>query len=301
MGHHRAAHHGRVRTDPAWHLRPGRPARASQALSSLARAAARHRTTLLPSTRPYLGDYATAIAARLPGTWTATIEVYAHPVWQEDLVPVLWDSGKLTRAVQTSRIHYGVLLTNDAGTDLLLTERPGSTREYLLGAFHRDGFDVITDDPHAPTAVVLPGDATRAAAVVAGHFLPAYERAVHQRLLASVEEGNAQIDELHAAWMAMDVSGRASDGTLLDPALLSELADQYLQESSREFRLLHPFAAQLLDRLHPAAAAGSEDAAALDRLRGLRQARATVPPAPTPPALTAVSRPALPPGPSRSR
>ncbi|MFD9793337.1 hypothetical protein ACFWXK_20585 [Streptomyces sp. NPDC059070] len=305
-----------------------------QVLPALAHAAARHRTTLLPHARPYLGDYASAVAARLPGTWTATIEVYAHPVWQEDLVPVLWDSGELARTVQQSRIPYAALLSNDAGTSLLLTEHPRSTRQYLLGAFASDGFDDNSDDPHAPAAVALPGDAAQAAAVVAGQFLPAYERAVHQRLLATVEKAHARLDELHAAWLAMDTSGRASDGTPAHPALLAELTHQYLAESAREFRLLRPFATQLLNRLHTAESA---DAVALDRLRGLlsvgpssrsapprlpaasaeeevrrwradapvllRQARAATPPATPAPASvgTAVSRPALPPGPSRSR
>ncbi|MFD5747452.1 hypothetical protein [Streptomyces sp. NPDC127033] len=38
------------------------------------------------SPRRYLGDIADHIAEQLPGTWMASVTVYSHPVWQEDLV-----------------------------------------------------------------------------------------------------------------------------------------------------------------------------------------------------------------------
>ncbi|WP_369174474.1 hypothetical protein AB5J49_43990 [Streptomyces sp. R28] len=45
--------------------------------------------TTSPRPRPYLGDIGTEIAARLPGTWSAELEIYSHPLWQEDLWPML--------------------------------------------------------------------------------------------------------------------------------------------------------------------------------------------------------------------
>lgn len=263
---------------------------AAPILRALADTARRHRVHLFGGPRPYLGDYAAALADGLPGEWTVKVEVYAHPVWQEDLVPLLWDSGELIDSVEHIRIPYAAQLTNGTGIGLLLVERPGSADEYLLGAFASVTFDDNYADPHAPSSVVLPSDAAHAADLVTGTFLPAYEQAVHERLLAAVEAAHGRLEELHATWTAIQNSGRYGDGTLLDPATLGHTEQQYLEESSVEWRRLRPHAAQLLSRVLPVA--GAEDFGALDRLHQLLHPDAAVstwPAAPSSPA-------ALPPG-----
>ncbi|MFJ9789408.1 hypothetical protein [Streptomyces globosus] len=236
-------------------------------LRALADTARRHRVLLFGGARPYLGDYATALTNGLPGTWTVKIEVYAHPVWQEDLVPLLWDAGELIDSVVHSRISYAAQLTNGAGTELLLVERPGSADEYLLGAFASGTFDDNYAEPHAPSSVVLPSDAAHAAGLVTGAFLPAYEQAVHERLLTAVEAAHGRLEELLAEWTAIQQSGRYSNGSRLDPATLGHTEQQYLEESSVEWRRLRPHAAELLSRVHPVA--GAEDSASLGRLHQL--------------------------------
>ncbi len=263
---------------------------AAPILRALADTARRHRVHLFGGPRPYLGDYATALADALPGTWTVKVEVYAHPLWQEDLVPLLWDAGELIDCVEHVRIPYAAQLTNGAGTKLLLVERPGSAHEYLLGAFASGTFDDNYADPHAPTSVVLPSEAAHAASLVAGRFLPAYELAVHERLLAAVEVAHGRLEELHATWTAIQQSGRYSDGTLLDPATLGHTEQQYLEESSAEWRRLRPHAAELLTRMRPVT--GAEDSASLDRLHQLLHPGAASSTWPAP----ASSRAALPPG-----
>ncbi|MFG2294654.1 hypothetical protein [Streptomyces sp. NPDC048603] len=242
---------------------------AAPILLALADTARRHRVHLFGGPRPYLGDYAAALANGVPGEWTVKVEVYAHPVWQEDLVPLLWDAGELIASVEHARIPYGAELTSSAGIELLLVERPGSAHEYLLGSFASTPFDDNYADPHAPRAVVLPSDTARAASLVTGTFLPAYEQAVHERLLAAVEAGQARLEELHGTWAVIDASGRYTDGTPLDQPTLSHIADQYLVESAREFRHLRPHAAQLLNRIDAVTGMPPEDAAALARLRKL--------------------------------
>ncbi|THA40959.1 hypothetical protein [Streptomyces sp. A1547] len=263
---------------------------AAPILRALADTARRHRVHLFGGPRPYLGDYATALADALPGTWTVKVEVYAHPLWQEDLVPLLWDAGELVDCVEHVRIPYAAQLTSGAGAELLLVERPGSAHEYLLGAFASGTFDDNYADPHAPTSVVLPPDAAHAASLVAGRFLPAYELAVHERLLAAVEVAHGRLEELHATWTAIQQSGRYNDGTLLDPATLGHTEQQYLEESSAEWRRLRPHTAELLTRISPVA--GAEDAASLDRLHQLLHTGADSSTWPAP----ASSRAALPPG-----
>ncbi|MET9430007.1 hypothetical protein [Streptomyces sp. NPDC003036] len=85
---------------------------------------------------------------------------------------------------------------------------------------------------------------------MATEFLPAYERALHERLLAAVEAGHARLEEI-----------RASGG--------SDLARHYAEESTTIFRRLRPHAAELLARTRSAVVAGPEDSVVLDRLHGL--------------------------------
>lgn len=259
-------------------------------LLALAENARRHRVHLFGGARPYLGDYATALADGLPGGWTVKVEVYAHPVWQEDLLPLLWDSGELIGAVEHSRIPYAANLTNGAGIELLLIERPGSAHEYLLGCFASTPFDDNYADPHAPSSVVLPSEAAHAAGLVTGTFLPSYERAVHERLLAAVEAAHGRLEELYAGRTAIQQSGRYSDGTRLGPATLGHTEQQYLEESSVEWRRLRPHAAELLSRVRPVS--GAEDSAFLDRLHQLLHPDAAEPSWPAAPSSPA----ALPPG-----
>ncbi|MCX5302865.1 hypothetical protein OG304_05305 [Streptomyces sp. NBC_00160] len=263
---------------------------AAPILRALADTARRHRVHLFGGPRTYLGDYAAALADGLPGEWTVKVEVYAHPVWQADLVPLLWDAGELIDSVEHIRIPYAAQITNGAGIELLLVERPGSADEYLLGAFASATFDDNYADPHAPRSVVLPSDAAHAAGLVTGTFLPAYEQAIHERLLAAVEAAHGRLEELLAAWTAIEQSGRYSDGTLLDPATLGHTEQQYLEESSVEWRRLRPHAAELLSRVRPVA--GAEDSAALDRLHQLLHPDAASSTWPSP----ASSPAALPPG-----
>ncbi|MCX5308975.1 hypothetical protein OG304_36960 [Streptomyces sp. NBC_00160] len=259
-------------------------------LLALAENARRHRVLLFGGARPYLGDYATALADGLPGTWTVKVEVYAHPVWQEDLVPLLWDAGELIDSVEHGRIPYAAQLTNGAGIELLLVERLGSAHEYLLGAFASTSFDDNYADPHAPRSVVLPSEASHAAGLVTGTFLPAYEQAVHERLLVAVEAAHGRVEELHVEWTSIQQSSLYSDGTRLDPAALGHTEQQYLEESSVEWRRVRPQAAELLSRVRPVS--GSEDSASLDRLHQLLHPDAAEPSWPAAPSSPA----ALPPG-----
>ncbi|MFD6874274.1 MULTISPECIES: hypothetical protein [unclassified Streptomyces] len=114
---------------------------------------------------------------------------------------------------------------------------------------------------------MLPSEAAHAAGPVAGTFLPAYELAVHDRLLAAVEAAHGRLEELHATWTAIQRSGRYSDGIRLDPATLGHTEQQYLEGGSVEWSRLRPHAADLLSPMRPVA--GAENSASLDRLHQL--------------------------------
>jgi hypothetical protein len=183
-------------------------------VADLVRSAETHGVQVTTSSRRFIGDAARDIARVLPGQWDTQVEQYCHPVWQEDLVPHLWDSGELGRAVQSERIPYAATLTDTAsGTTLLLIERPGRQLHYLVGAFAPEPFGEGYGDPHAPRSIVLPPFPGRAAQEITGRYLPAYDRAVHARRIATVAGALDRIRTEHDTWAAMVASGRYSDAT----------------------------------------------------------------------------------------
>ncbi|MEU1376885.1 hypothetical protein ABZ442_24960 [Streptomyces triculaminicus] len=98
------------RQDGTYALPVEDPQAAQATMVELLRAADRHQSVVKMSGRPFIGDVAEGIAAQLPGRWSVTVDAYSHPVWQEDLVPLLWDAGELAQAVQNARIACAAVL-----------------------------------------------------------------------------------------------------------------------------------------------------------------------------------------------
>ncbi|MFD5972793.1 hypothetical protein [Streptomyces bacillaris] len=250
--------------DGVWHL----PADGTQTtVVDLVTCAKRHRTSVHTSSRRYIGDAARDLARLLPGQWHASVEIYAHPAWQEDLVPWIWDSGELGRAFQSERIPYAAVLTDAAqGTTLLFVERPGHHLGYLVGAFSPEGLEGGYGDPHAPPSIVLPPFPGRAAQALTDRYLPAYEQAVHARQTAAIAGVLADIRSEHDAWQAMNASGSYSDATPLSAAALGASTELFLDHAWRRFLTVVDHAPTLLDRCRPANSPWPDDASALSRL-----------------------------------
>ncbi|MFJ6898143.1 hypothetical protein [Streptomyces hokutonensis] len=264
--------------------------------------ARRHRATLQVSSRPYLGDIAEQIAARLPGRWTAQVEIYSNPLWQEDLLPYLWDRGELAQSVKDRRVPYAAKLDSDTGIELLLAEHgPDPEHGYLLGALVFEEFEDSYDNPHAPATVTLPAEPVSAAQVINGTFLPAYHRALHHRrtdaVLAALDTLRAEYDTLRT----MGGSGHFSDGMpLRSPTVVREATKSFAERVWLEFLpvLTHapgvvanctttvahrPADADVVRRLHDALTSCAPAMKAWqDRLRDLRLQphRALEPPGP---------------------
>jgi hypothetical protein len=252
--------------DWVYHL-PNADEDASRAtVADLVRHATAHGVEVTTSSQRFIGDTARDIARLLPGQWDARIELYSHPVWQEDLVPWLWDSGELARVVQNERIPYAATLADTAGTTLLLVERPGHQLDYLVGAFAPEPFEEGYGDPHAPRSIALSPFAGRAARTVADRFLPAYERAIHARRTATVAEALDRIRTEHDAWAAIVASGRYSAAPPLGATALGEAAETFLNRAWAEFLTVIQHAPALLDRCRPAATSWPEDARVLAQL-----------------------------------
>ncbi|MFD5478583.1 hypothetical protein [Streptomyces hawaiiensis] len=250
--------------DGVWHL----PADGSGAtVVDLVTYAKRHRTSVHTSSRRFIGDAARDLARLLPGQWHATVEIYSHPAWQTDLVPWIWDSGELGRALQTDRVPYAATLTDRMqGTTLLFIERPGRQLDYLVGAFAPEGLEERYGDPHAPHSIVLPPFPGRAAQAVPDRYLPAYEQAVHARRTAAIAAVLGAIRSEHDTWQAMIASDRYSDATPLSAAALGSGTEEFLDHAWRRFLTVVDHAPTLIDRCRPASSPWPEDAAALSRL-----------------------------------
>ncbi|MER7684468.1 hypothetical protein [Streptomyces sp. NPDC097610] len=229
--------------------------------------AKRHRTRAHTSSRRFIGDAARDLAYLLPGQWHASVEIYSHPAWQENLVPWIWDSGELGRAVQSERIPYAALLTDMVqGTTLLFIERPGRQLDYLVGAFSPEGLEEGYGDLHAPRSIVLPQFPRRAAQALTDRYLPTYEQAVHARQTTAIAAVLGDIRSEHDTWQAMNASGRYSDATPMSAAALGAATELFLDHAWRRFLTVVDHAPTLLDRCRPASSPWPQDAAALSRL-----------------------------------
>ncbi|WP_215449447.1 hypothetical protein, partial [Streptomyces sp. ATCC 21386] len=248
-----------TKRDDGSYSTPGPDVRAAAA--RLLPLAHRHHATVDVSSRPFLGDIADRIAELLPRKWTAKVEIYAHPVWQGDLLPWLWDRGELVRTVEDQRVPYAATLTSDTGVELLLAARGEDPRRgYLVGALasHLE-FGNSYANPYAPSSIVLPSQPDLAAEAITDAFLPAYHRALHARRLDAVitalDELRAEYDDMTAIWS----SGRSSDGTLLDGQRLREANRAFAERAWRTFRPVLTHAPSLLQQCGAMVADGSAD------------------------------------------
>ncbi|MGW4229584.1 hypothetical protein ACWEF9_09950 [Streptomyces sp. NPDC004980] len=244
------------------------PQAARRTASALVHHAHAHGATITTSTRPYLGDFGAEIAARLPGTWSAELEIYSHPLWQEDLWPMLWEAGEMYRALEDHRIPFASVLKNGSGTELLLIERPGHRSGYLLGALTDREQEDPHDDPTTPHSIVLPADPGLAARAVADTFLPAHRRALHHQDLNNVLRALERIREEHQTLQVIKESGRYSDGVpLRDSRLIAGMERDFADHAWLSYRAVLEHAPLLLTRCRPDATPWPEDTAALTRLR----------------------------------
>ncbi|MFE5934222.1 hypothetical protein ACFQ69_02490 [Streptomyces sp. NPDC056470] len=237
------------------------------AVADLLLSAERHRTNVTVSSRRFIGDVARDIARLLPGRWDTTVEIYAHPVWQGDLVPWLWDSGELSRAVQTSRVPYAATLTDsESGTALLLVERPSHQLDYLVGAFAPMPLNDGYGDEHAPRDIVLPSSPGRAAQAISDRLLPAYERAVNARRAATVASALSRIRAKLDTWKAALATTGYGDANPIAIDQVGETTAEFLEDAWLEFLTVLDLAPGLLDQCRPADSPWPEDAEALGHL-----------------------------------
>lgn len=218
------------------------PDAARQALTTLTHLAADRHITLTASSRVWLGDTTTRIAALLPGTWQSRIEIYAMPNWQQDLTNCLWDDGGLITAVRNERIPYAAVLIDHRGTELLVVDKPGSEDEILVGVLAPNGLDgPFADDPASPRSITTRTDPALAAQAISIRLLPARQRAVYQRRLQEVQDRLAHARSTEIARVLVRSCWPPDDGTGIGATILGQLEHAHHEALWDDFRsfLLH--------------------------------------------------------------
>ncbi|MFJ9900719.1 hypothetical protein ACIQPR_46085 [Streptomyces sp. NPDC091280] len=131
----------------------------------------------MPTPHDELSAFATALADRLPGTWSS-----ASPQVDDDscsLMRRVWDNGHILWAAgYTSMLH--ILLDGPDRQQLCVFKRPvGRGGEFLVTPMTPTGFRVHqVAHVEEPNGIVVPGDPLRAAVDVARRVLPRYQAAM---------------------------------------------------------------------------------------------------------------------------
>ncbi|MFJ7997494.1 hypothetical protein ACIQ7D_10160 [Streptomyces sp. NPDC096310] len=252
------------RANGTYLLPPSPAGEARTTVKNLIRTAELLQITVATSSRRYLGDIADSLAEQLPGTWEASVSVYSHPVWQEDLAACLWDSGELMNAVTAERILYGATLVSSEGIELLLIDRPGHPAGYVVGALSFAGFDNSHEDACAPDSFVA--EESDLAAGLTERFLPAYQQALRARRTIHVASALDRIRTRYRAWEAMVASTRYSNATPVDIDALGVRTEEFLNSAWRDFLTVLDHGPTLLEQYPHATTRHPENAGTLARL-----------------------------------
>ncbi|MEU1821328.1 hypothetical protein ABZ502_02580 [Streptomyces abikoensis] len=143
--------------------------------------------------RADLSAFATALAERLPGTWTS--QYHAHAAYR-DQFPIaedLWDMGHANWAVSEFVLDHAAVLTGPNGMRLYAIDRPFKQREFIVATLAPPGLEGhLFHGVQEPNGITVGTDPVRAAATVCRRLLPRYEEALaHVRRKAAEEQAAA--------------------------------------------------------------------------------------------------------------
>ncbi|MFE7318264.1 hypothetical protein ACFU7T_34985 [Streptomyces sp. NPDC057555] len=192
----------------------------------------------LSSHRPQEGAdlalFAEALAARLPGSWTAVTHDHTANPLAFPLSGRVWDNGHLSRAYARTILRQDAVLTSDRGSELVVVDRPRRRHEFLVATLAPRGINV-TDAVEAPDGVVVSADPARAASTVADRLIPRYAQAVHQARIEHLAVALAAGEHVLAEWDAVSNSLCDADHWPLD--------DRYgLRQQQRDSEMWAQFA-----------------------------------------------------------
>ncbi|MFD5765355.1 hypothetical protein ACFWIN_05985 [Streptomyces sp. NPDC127049] len=159
---------------------------------------------LTPSSDRYIGDFALDVTEHLPGHWTARVENYSLPLWQEDLAAWLWGAGTINHTLARHRVRQAAILQRDDGTEFAVLKDP-RLDVYHVGALQPRHFPGPVTAP-GPRGMTVQPTASAAAHTITTNLLPAYTRALLHAHVADLSDDLAWARETYEA------------GTIPDPA-----------------------------------------------------------------------------------
>ncbi|MFG2564654.1 hypothetical protein ACGFR6_04350 [Streptomyces sp. NPDC048567] len=139
---------------------------------------------------PTLEDFASAVAARLPGNWTSTYKHYTRYEAQFPTTSWLWDNGHVSDLASTYVLGHGAVLRGPEDQELYVTDRPLCPHEVVVAPLTPDRAGIKRHhffNVEEPSGIAVPADPVRAAAAVTRRLLPRYEQAL-QAVLRKMEE-----------------------------------------------------------------------------------------------------------------
>lgn len=133
----------------------------------------------MPQPRTDLSAFATALAERLPDTWTS--EYHRHAAYEDQFPTIerLWDSGHVDYIVSQYVLGHDAVLHGPGNEQLYVTDRPLYPHQFLVAPLEPKGFK-----PHhfryvdEPNGIAVPHDPVRAAAAVTRRLLPRFHEAL---------------------------------------------------------------------------------------------------------------------------
>ncbi|WP_143094778.1 hypothetical protein [Streptacidiphilus jiangxiensis] len=157
------------------------------------------------NTMAQLDVLGTAVAQRLPGTWTSTHLDLNDQATRTDLVDRLWDQGIAHWALNDFvQPDGGCLILGPKEQRLLLLRRPLAQRRrapYVVSGLVPGWAVELAQGRDPANAISIPADPVRAAALIARRLLSRYEDALH----AWTEQ-----DTLDAWWQSLALHAQRS-------------------------------------------------------------------------------------------
>ncbi|MER6500154.1 hypothetical protein ABT218_12365 [Streptomyces sp. NPDC001455] len=139
--------------------------------------------------RTDLSDFASGLAARLPGIWTS--EYQRHTKDQFPRTDQLWDVGHVHYIVDQYVLAHDAVLHGPDRQRLYVADRPPYPHQFVVAPLAPDENGI---KPHhfygveEPSGIAVPNDPARAAAHVARRVLPRYEQALETLLDNAADE-----------------------------------------------------------------------------------------------------------------
>ncbi|MFM9536914.1 hypothetical protein [Streptomyces turgidiscabies] len=114
----------------------------------------------MPTPRTDLSAFASALAERLPGTWTS--EYHSHPAYKDQFPTVerLWDADHVDHIVSQYVLGHDAVLNGPHAQQFYVTDRPLYRHQFVVTPLEPEGFKT-TRSPRCVSRTASPSPTIR--------------------------------------------------------------------------------------------------------------------------------------------